>query len=271
MKKLAKLSLLVPVPLVLGLILNLAGNRLGNAQLAAVGSKIMAYGTPAVMFILVVVGLIMIISGRWSLSDGAAPAESEKTEETSGTDEEKARMEEQEAIENINNSYGYDSQFKQGQYIADNSAKIYRNSGNGDRIKGWIFFGFLMTDFALILVFSFLGIFLGAVICFALFGGTILLSLIIKVILEKTSRSKRFNRDRYEKKTGTVKLCAMSSMSSVGGSRNSSVRVTGITYRVVLDVEGREYNAYSDNVYAEGQTVFVWVRKKGGGLARIEE
>ena len=68
MRKLRKLAFLVPVPLILGFILNLIGNKTDNAVMTKIGVGIMAYGTTALMFILVVIGLIFIITGR--LGDG---------------------------------------------------------------------------------------------------------------------------------------------------------------------------------------------------------
>ena len=64
MRKLRKLAFVVPVPLILGFILNLIGNTTDNAVMSKIGVGIMAYGTPALMFILVVIGLILMITGR---------------------------------------------------------------------------------------------------------------------------------------------------------------------------------------------------------------
>ncbi|MDE6074911.1 MAG: DUF3592 domain-containing protein, partial [Clostridia bacterium] len=134
----------------------------------------------------------------------------------------------------------------------------------------WLFFGFLMGDFALILVFAFIGIAIGIYVCLGIFAGTILLSLIVKIILEKTSMSRRVSPDKYEQRQATVKASVLSSMgSSGGGSRRSTVHVHSVTYRIILDVDGREYQAYSGEMYDAGEKLDVWVRKNGRGVAKI--
>lgn len=261
--------MIIPVVLITGIVLNVVGHRTGNITLAKVGIGILTYGLPATMFTLVVVGLVLMMTGKLSDSD-----KNKKSDVTFGKSAEEAAAEEteDEKIEKINSSYGYESQKQLAEYQIDHVANAYKNSGRGDRIKGWLFFGFLMTDFALILVFAFLGIMIGALVCFCLFGGTIILSLIVKVILEKTSMSRRFNPDKYERRIATVKASVLSSMGNSGGGRSgSTVRVSSVTYRIILDVDGKEYNAYSGYCYPEGEAIDVWVRKNGGGVAKIVE
>ena len=264
MRKLRKLAFVVPVPLILGFILNLIGNTTDNAVMSKIGVGIMAYGTPALMFILVVIGLILMITGRLGDDGGKdnKPLTDEVTPPAPNTDAapEKAveeiksfngagaaAQEEAERIEEINSSYGYESQIKLAEYQMDQTANIYKNSSQRDRVLGWLFFGFLMTDFALILVFAFIGVLVGALVCFCIFAGTILLSLIIKVILEKTAISARRRKGvEYVTCRGVVKACVLSSMGSSGGARRySTVRVNSVTYRVIIIVDGREYNTYS--------------------------
>ncbi len=260
MKKLKILSLFVPVPFILGLALFIIGSCTGNAALAQAGISIMFYGTPIIMFFIVVIGLVMLISGRWSLNDG------KKQSEDSGS----AAETESRKIEDINSSYGYDSQLKSAQFQTEHVANNYKNSSRGDKIKGWLFFGFLMTDFFLIMVFAFLGIYIGMYVCFGIFGGTILISLIVKIILEKTSMSQKFSPDKYVETVGTVRACMLSSTGSVGGGRHSStVRVTSVTYRIIIDVDGETFNAYSKTPYDEGAVVEVAVKRNGGKQAKI--
>ena len=260
MKKLKFLCLLVPVPFIVGLALDIIGSRIGNVTLAKVGIGIMSYGTPILMFFLVVLGLVMLISGRWSLDD-----EKKKTVDSGSAAESESRK-----IEDINTSYGYDSQMKNAQFQTEHVANNYKNASRGDKIKGWLFFGFLMTDFFLIMVFAFIGIYIGMFICFGIFGGTIIISLIVKVILEKTSMSQKFSPDKYVETVGKVRACMLSSTGSVGGGRhNSTVRVTSVTYRIVLDVDGEEYNAYSRIPYDEGTFLSVAVKRNGGKQAKI--
>ncbi|MDE6790207.1 MAG: hypothetical protein K2J61_00640, partial [Clostridia bacterium] len=145
MKKLTKLSFLVPVPFLVGLALRITGTYTDNQGLARVGTGIMIYGTPIIMFILVVIGIIMMTTGK--LSDKKSDVTfGESAEESS---EEGQKSEEEKALEDINSSYGYESKMKLAEYQMDHVANAYANSSKGNRIKGWLFFGFLMTDFAL--------------------------------------------------------------------------------------------------------------------------
>lgn len=272
MKKLVLMSMIIPVVFVLGIVLDAVGYGIGNLTMARVGIAILSYGLPVTMFVLVVVGLILMMTGR--LSDKKPTKKSDVTFGEAEEEEtiEKAEAPEEDKIEEINSSYGYDSQRKLAEYQIDHVANAYRHSGRGDRIKGWLFFGFLMGDFALIFLFGFLGIMTGVIVCLAIFAGTILLSLIVKIILEKTSMSRRVNTDKYEQRQATVKATVLSSMGSTGGgSRHSTVHVHSVTYRVILDVDGREYQAYSRETYEAGEKVDVWVRKSGGGVAKIIE
>ncbi len=259
--------MLIPVVLVTGIVLDAVGYGIGNETMARVGVCILSYGLPVTMFVLVVVGLILMMTGM--LSDKKPD---KKPDVTFGGEEAEETIEksEEEKIEDINSSYGYGSQRKLAEYQIDHVANAYRHSGRGDRIKGWLFFGFLMGDFALIFLFGFLRIMTGVIVCLAIFAGTILLSLIVKIILEKTSMSLRVNTDKYEERQATVKACVLSSMGSTGGGKSySTVRVHSVTYRIVLDVDGREYQAYSRETYEEGEKLDVWVRKSGGGVAKI--
>ncbi len=267
MKKLVKLSMIIPVVFVVGIVLDAVGYGTGNETMARVGVGILSYGLPVTMFVLVVVGLILMMTGM--LSD---KPDKKKSDVTFGESDIKEKEDEEEKLEDINSSYGYDSKMKLAEYQMDHVANAYRYSSRGDKIKGWLFFGFLMGDFALIFLFGFLRNMTGVIVCLGIFAGTIILSIIVKIILEKTSMSRRVNTDKYEQRQATVKGSVLSSMGSTGGgSRRSTVRVHSVTYRIILDVDGREYQAYSDEIYAEGERLTVWVRKNSGGVAKIIE
>lgn len=303
MKKLYKLACLVFIPLVVGIALNIIGRNVGNAALTRAGSLMMSLGTGVTMFILVAVLLILMCTGKLSLKDEtdnqdenevtptysggnlqngsgnaepADPFDSEITPKKAADgspgqySQKTATERERKRIDEINSSYGYDSQRKLAQYQIEQTSSNYHSASRGDKIKGGIFLAFLLTDFALIMVFMFFGITLGAFICMGIFAGTIIIALIVKVILEKTSMSDRVNPNKYEQKTATVLSTVLSSMTSTGGGRHgSSVRVTGVTYRIILLVDGKEYNAYSRMAFDPGEQIEVMVRKDGKGTARI--
>ncbi|MDE7379469.1 MAG: hypothetical protein K2N14_00315 [Clostridia bacterium] len=267
MKNVFKLCILILVVFVVGLTLDIVGYQIGNITMAKVGINIMSFGIPLSMTIAVFVSMIMLFTGKWSFNDNKPKDGKSLSEEKSVTAESEA-----EKIGDINSSYGYDSQMKLAEYQVDQTAKIYRNTNKRGRVFGWLFFGFLMLSFIMIIVFAFFGNMIGVFVCLGLFAGTIIISLIVKVILEKTSMSQRIDPDKYNYTTATVKACVLSSMGSTGGGRhNSTTRVTSVTYRIILDVEGQEYNAYSHDVYEEGERIEVAVKRNGRGVAKIIE
>lgn len=252
MKKLRMLAMLVFIPIICGFVMLFAGDE----TVSRIGIRFLTIGVPVVMFLLVVVGLILIITGKIDLSDyrknGSDTTASETpsdAEPLSDADREKYE------INRVNSSYNRQSQLRQGEYIANHAANNYQNATPKQKLAGWLFFGFLMTDFALILVFTFLGIFTGTYICFGLFGGTILISFIVVKVKEKISLSSSKRKVR-EVLDGEVKFCTLSSSTSVGGSsRRSTTRITGVTYRVTLESDGNEYVAYSRQFYNKGDSV----------------
>ncbi len=152
---------------------------------------------PVTMFLIVVIGLILMITGRLDLNN----SREEKREKISSS-----QKEENEKIEEVNSSYGYQSNRKYAKYLAGHVSNNYKNSTFKEKILGWLFFGFLMTDFAFIMIFAFLGINIGTYICFGLFAGTILISLVIKKILEKRSiKVCEEKLENYQKLVGKVK------------------------------------------------------------------
>ena len=241
MKKLYKLCVIPFIPLITGILLVMFGNE----KLAHIGSLILSIGMPITMVLLVMIALILMMTGRLQDKPKDTPAEDEQ--QMSGWEKEQAQ------IEDVNSSYGYQSRYKQGEYMMNHTAEIYKMSSVKEKILGWLFFGLLMADFMLILVFAFLGIWTGTIICFCLFGGTILICAIGKVILEKSSKHISKNKlallPKYE---GEVKACVLSSMSSFG---ERTTRISHVTYRVIIESEGKIYNAYSDNFYETGETV----------------
>ena len=245
MKKLYKLSFIILIPLITGIILTVAGIVTGNDTVLGIGIIMFEIVLPAVMFILVVVGLILLITGRLSDKPKSPECNNEPVRD---------REKEQSDLDEINTSHGYKNWYDQGEYMIDHTANNYKNSTGKERILGWLFFGFLITDFALIPIFAFLGITLGAIICLSIFGGTIILSLIIKTVLEKTSM--RINPYKIKNKEilrGIVKACLLSSTTSVGG--NITTRITKVVYRVIISVDDKEYTAYSKEFYNTGDEV----------------
>ncbi|MDE5562634.1 MAG: secretory carrier-associated membrane protein [Clostridiales bacterium] len=304
MKKLRLMSMIVFVPIVLGIGLLIGGSFTDNPTAASIGGLVLSAGIPVTMFVLVVVGLVLLITGKIDLSDdkkssggGSAVSNEQQStddeddwedvnddesvgvktsnamddisddeddwEDIDDYDEQKdvgggedsisgARQKEYKQLADINTSRGYASKIKQAEYIARNSADAYKNSSGKEKVFGWLFFGFLITDFFMIMVFAFIGIFAGAIVCFCLFSGTILIGLLVTVIRQKISMSvgrKHKNRDMLD---GVVKLCSVSSTTSTG---SRTVRINKVVYKVTITAGENEYVAYTEDYYDRGEKI----------------
>jgi len=273
MKKFAKFALLILIPVTVGIILIVTGVATENDNLFYAGMLVSVIGVPVVMIPLVVTGIVLVITGKMDLygnkvkdddiSDDKKPKRTAKAEKPKRT----AKNERKE-IDEINSSSGYRNRYKKAEYEANHAALNYENADKGDKIKGWLFFGFLVADFVLILVFAFLGITLGAIICFCLFVGSLLIGFIVSKILEKTSQSEEYDPLKHEIKTGVVQTSVLSSSTSMGGKWKQ--RIKKVTYRVIIEVGNKTYNAYSKNFYEDGESVEVILRRDGKGNARIK-
>lgn len=251
MKKLTKLSLIILIPLVIGISLLVFGGYSGDENIVRIGEIVVSFGLPITMFLLVVIALVLMITGR--LSDSGKTDDQPKTREQEYSD-----------IQDVNASRGYESHRKSDEFMAGHVANNYKRATPRQKVLGWLFFGFLMTDFFMIFVFLFLRNTTGVIVCFSIFCGTILVSLIVKVILEKMSM--RVNPAKLEGKEvfkGIVVACLLSSTTSVGGSnRRYTTHITRVVYRVLIERDGDQYTAYTDNFYEEGEEVFFVVRRK---------
>ncbi len=294
MKKLRLMSLIVLVPIILGIVMLIIGSNTGNSAVAHAGSMVLSFGVPITMVILVAVGIVLMMTGKLNLSDVRAKSsdsqcdgddeyEEEGEEEYDTAEYEnhadetrdedcdvEARDEEErddkidapksgaqreyEEIAEINSSRGYASKIREAQYMTRHAAENYRNTPQKGKVLGFLLFGFLITDFIMIIVFGMLGIFVGAIVCFCLFGGTILIAIAVTVIMQKISMRKRLTDEEIDNAIdGKVRLCTMSSSTSTGGERYT--RITSVVYKVIVAANDREYTAYSKKFYEAGDTV----------------
>lgn len=139
-----------------------------------------------------------------------------------------------------------------------------------------MFFGFLITDFALIPIFAILRIYIGAIVCFSLFVGTILISLIVVGIKQRVFmkfKPSKAKKDKYEILDGKVKACMLSSTTSVGGVRKySTARLTKVIYLITVESAGNVYTAYSDKFYEKDETVrFYAIGKRSASIINENE
>lgn len=259
MRKLFKMALIVFVPIIVGAVLLAVGSNTDDESLIKAGIMTFSLGLPLTMVVIVGIGIVGIIIGRIDLSDYRRGTPADKDAKNMPED-----VREHSDIAEVNSAHGYKSQYLQNEYVARHAADNYKNSTTKERIFGWLFFGFLITDFALIIVFAALGIYVGAIVCFCLFGGTIITALIVVKISERLSlraesrvRKNSKSLKRAELLRGKVKACLLSSSSSVGGaSSHSTTRITSVTYRVKIDSNGKEYTAYTQDYYRSGDTVY---------------
>ncbi|MDE7107680.1 MAG: hypothetical protein K2O39_05095 [Clostridiales bacterium] len=291
MKKLRLMSMLVFVPIVLGIGLLIGGSLTDNQTAASIGGWVLSAGIPITMFVLVVVGLVLMITGKLDLSDdkkssdGVSPVGNEQPDDDEdewvdiGNDEDEPKdvvggedsisgdekKKEYKQLSDINTSRGYDSKIKEAEYMARHTSDAYKNSSAKEKVFGWLFFGFLITDFFMIMVFAFIRIFVGAIVCFCLFGGTILLAILITVIRQKISMSWGMRkRKKREILDGVVKLCTVSSTTSTG---SRTVRINKVVYKVVITAGENEYTAYTEDYHDKGESIKFW--KIGRSLAMI--
>lgn len=308
------MALLVFIPIVIGIALFIIGNVTGNFDITHIGLLVFEIGIPVTMFALVVIGLILMITGKLNLSDEKAEAErllrekqaAEQAEEEDDEDEDEdddededededdesddenksapiaaqsadktavtesdvtettdsistdaddrqpgEREKEYAALNDVNTSYGYSSRYKEAEYNAMHAANAYKNAKPKERILGWIFGGFLLIDFFMIMVFAFLRIFVGMIVCFCIFGGTILTAILVTVIRQKISMSGGLSKNKHrEALDGVVKLCTVSSTTSSGSGRTT--RINKVVYRVVISANDSEYTAYTTDFYETG-------------------
>ena len=256
MKKLRLMSLIVLIPIVLGIVMLIVGSVMDNETARYVGVLSLSAGVPATMFVLVVVGLVLMMTGRLNLSDSKSNTTSTQSEETQQPSEEKQQQSEREKeylqLADINTSRRYESKIKEAEYISRHTSEAYKNSTVKQKILGWLFFGCLIGDFALIVVFGMLRIWIGAIVCFCLFGGTILISLLVTVIRQKISMSGVGKRKKGEVLDGVVKSCTLSSTTSTG---SNTVRIAKVVYAVTVTVNENEYTAYSEDFYEKGENI----------------
>lgn len=201
------------------------------------------------MVVFVVISLVLISTGKLA----------NKNNKDKSQDNMVTRKAEYEKIEDINSSYGYNSTRKKDEYMVNHIGENYKNSTFKEKILGGLFLSFLMINFILIFVFSYLHIMVGTYVCFAIFGLTILLSGLIKFIFQKVSINVSPEKiENSPKLNGIVDACVLSSSTSTGGSeRRHTQRIIRVTYKVMIFAGDRRYIAYSNEFFEKGERVTI--------------
>lgn len=252
MKKLFKLISIVLIPIIVGLILVIVGGKTDNDKVAYAGRIVLSVGIPVSMIISVVVGLVLIITGRGEGKKNDNPLDKSVSE----TEREYSE------IEGVNSSYCYESRLREAEYLSRHAAENYKKSTNKQKVLSGLFLGFLIADFALILVFAFLRMMVGVIVCFSVFAGTIIICFIVVKLTQKTSMLvKKSKIQKADILIGEVKACLLSSTASTGGTETGSrTRIVNVIYRVIVNVQGKEYVAYSDRFFETGDFVYIVLR-----------
>lgn len=121
----------------------------------------------------------------------------------------------------------------------------------------------LVADVVVATMLGIKGIFVGTIICAVLFAGFCITALIVMSV----TRARAMNGDiRKAKKIteGKIKSCSIIGMTETGirHCNGKTVRIKGVTYRVIVIADGVEYGAYSKQFYETGEDVAVAVMGK---------
>lgn len=279
MNKLYKLAILIFIPVVVGIVMFIVGNSIGDFEITKTGLLVLSIGTPATITLLVIVGLILMCAGKLvkpeqpkqQSTDEAQDNKDERDGDSQTSVAPQSRNEwEQAKLAEINSSYRYSSREKLAEYEMQqivNASKMYSAK---QKVPVILFIVFLFIDFALTPTFAILEMYIGAIICGALFVGSVATAFIVKTVLAKRSmragRGDDKNREVFE---GTVKGCVMSSMTTTKYGQIATARVNSVVYAVIITEGEEQYTAYSEKVYETGESVKFY--KIGKRLASIIE
>lgn len=270
--RLALFTILPLIPLVTGLTCLIGGTNSDNKTVAFAGALVLEVGLPAVMIILVVAGLIWKFHGvRKSEPDTTSVADNSMVADEARSDEAKEqapsqREREQKAIDAVGGTHGFASRANMAEYEADHIAEGMRNAPKWGLPVGIGMFLLIVADVVGATVLAIKEIFVGTIVCAALFAGFVITALIVMSV----SRTKATDGDIGKAKkitTGKVKTCFMvgTTTTKSGGMRHGNggtVRINSVTYRVIVIADGIEYGAYSKRFYETDENVTVAVMGK---------
>ncbi|MDE6189680.1 MAG: hypothetical protein K2G37_05295 [Clostridia bacterium] len=260
--------ILLPIILIVGLTLIITG--------AEPRGMVLAIGIPSILVGYFIIWFIMPDKKKEDQSNTveqsdkqlSALNEIEVAEDTaSNAAELSGKEKEQAALNAINSSKYYSSQMKMAEYEARHVKEGMKNATPKGMAFGIIYFLFLVADAVAATVLFIKHIFIGAIICAAIFAVVIIATLITVVVIESMSLNANISKAK-KFVCGEIKSCIMSSTRSV--KTNSNVRVRGVVYRVVVKAEdGAQYTAYSRRFYEKGEPVLLAII--GLKLAKIVE
>ena len=295
MKKFARWTLLCFIPIVGGIVCFIVGNTLPNSTVTYAGMLSLIAGLPAMMIIFLIVGLILMSLGKLSgdksdaeksenaeqtePADGEAPngvenvaddnataadeASGVETKEEAGSQKERER----EMVSAVNRTSGFESRVKLGESEAAHVAEGMKNAPKWGIALGLTFFFLLVADVVVATVLAINRIFVGTIICAALFAVVIITLLIVMSV--RRARATNGDISKAKKITeGIVKTCYMVGTATTrsGGMRHSpnsgTVRLHSVTYRVLVIADGTEYEAFTNQFYENDEKVKIAVMGK---------
>ncbi len=165
------------------------------------------------------------------------------------------------AIEDINNSFGYDNQINQAKYSMQQTKNAFENSTTGEKVAGILF---LIVFFV---------VFIGIIVCsvfnlttYCLIGVGIIFALVICALIVvklKEKRSLSLDEADYLDTSigGEVVSCSVSSQTARGRNYYTE-RITDTTYKVRVRVGEKIIIAYSKKFYDKGTQIRLYQHKK---------
>ncbi|MDE5562466.1 MAG: hypothetical protein K2J01_02835 [Clostridiales bacterium] len=266
------LHVLVLIPIVIGVTCFIVGNRTNNNTLSFVGMLAFEVGVPVVMAILIAIVLTWKIRSIRKLESDTtdttntadtAVDKTDATDEVSG-DEAKEQTpsqkeHEQNMIDAVNRTNRYASRTNMANYEVESIAEGMKHAPKWGLPVGLTCF---FSLFALLITATVLlinRIFVGAIICAAIVGVVLITTFIVMAV----SRAKATNGDISKAKKiteGKVKACFMAGTSTTRAG--GSVRIAGVTYRVIVIADGVEYGAFSNRFYETDEKVTIAVMGK---------
>lgn len=265
------LHVLVLIPIVIGVTCFIVGNRTDNNTLSFVGMLAFEVGVPVVMAILIAAVLIWKFRSIKKLESDTTDTTDNKTQsidEASGDEAKEQtpsqREHEQNMIDAVNSTNRLESRVNMANYEVESIAEGMKHAPKWGLPVGLTCF---FSLFALLITATVLlinRIFVGAIICAAIVGVVLITTFIIMAV----SRARATNGDISKAKKiteGKVKACFMigtTTMKTGGNRHQGTVRITGVTYRVIVIADGEEYAAFSKQFYETDENVTIAVMSK---------
>ncbi len=222
---------------------------------------------------LITFGIVVLFGGGFAISLAVVIALFKKSNQKVSESNYDAKQDDSISKEKVNSSTGIDHKYKLANYEIGMVIREYKASNKKEKILGTILLIYLLALPIAAIIFINLRIELGFFICFGIFVGSIIILAIGKKIKEKRAMStKKINKDA-PRETATVIVTTVSSFNTfgTGSERLGTSRITSMTYKVRLNVHGKEIVTYSRDFYNEGEKVKVILSKNGKNATIVNE